>query len=365
MIPPTLHSTETFENCDTTSANTKFENSKTTLDKLNRPLHDLRISVIDRCNLRCNYCMPAEEYHEHYSFLPRSEWLTFDEIERLCRLFSRLGVLKLRLTGGEPLLRENLSELILKLSKISNINDLTLTTNGILLSKYAQKLRSAGLKRITVSLDTLDDQIFQSMTGNRAPVDHVFEGIRAAEEAGFDLIKINAVIQKGINDHTILDLVRRFKGSGHILRFIEYMDVGNRNNWKPQLVMPSLDIVRIIDNIFPMSPIEPNYHGEVAERYQFKDGSGEIGFISSITQPFCGTCTRARLSTNGTFYTCLFASSGVDLKKPLREGATDNELLCTIKAVWQGREDRYSEKRFFINPTEQRSKKIEMYQIGG
>lgn len=338
---------------------------KIVYDSRQRPLHDLRISVIDRCNFRCNYCMPAEEYHESYSFLDKKEWLTFEEIERLAALFVQLGVAKIRLTGGEPLLRPHLHELIQKINGIPANHDITLTTNGVLLAGEVWNLKKAGLKRLTVSLDTLDEEIFRTINSYRGTVSQVLEGIREAETAGFHPIKINAVIQKGVNDHTILDLVRYFKPKGHIVRFIEYMDVGNRNNWKPALVMPSGEILQMLQKEFPLTPLEPNYHGEVAERYGFTGGEGEIGFISSISQPFCGSCTRARLSTDGKFYTCLFAGNGFDLKTPLRRGASNEELLSRIKNVWRNRTDRYSEERIFKAADKEKQKKIEMYQIGG
>ncbi len=334
-------------------------------DTFNRPLHDLRISVIDQCNFRCNYCMPSEEYHEGYSFLKKDQWLTFDEITRLAKIFSTLGVSKIRVTGGEPLLRQNLPSLIERLSELSRVEDIALTTNGIFLAKCAPQLKSAGLKRLTISLDTLNDETFHRMNGNRGSVEDVLRGINAAQNAGFHSIKINAVIQKGINDGDILNLVRYFKKSGHILRFIEYMDVGNRNHWDLARVVPSKEILKHIQTEFPLRTLEPNYHGEVAERYAFEDGEGEIGFISSITQPFCRTCTRARLSTDGKFFTCLFASDGVDLRDPLRNGASDQDLLELICGVWQKREDRYSEIRLKTSPQEKRPRKIEMYQIGG
>ncbi len=335
------------------------------LDTFNRPLHDLRISVIDRCNFRCTYCMPAEAFHEGYTFLNPEEWLTFEELERLVRLFVGLGVSKVRITGGEPLLRKNLEDLIKRLAAIKNIDDLALTTNGALLSRYAQKLKNAGLKRLTVSLDTLNEKIFQEMNGHKGTVSEVLDGIKEAERVGFEPIKINVVVQRGINDHKILDVVRYFKKARHVVRFIEYMDVGNKNDWKPEQVVPSKEVLALINKEFPLRAVKSNYFGEVAERYEFTDGEGEVGFISSITQPFCGTCTRARLSTDGKFYTCLFAGDGHDIKTLLRNGASDQDLLKFLKGIWQAREDRYSEERFTVVPHKKTSSKIEMYQIGG
>lgn len=354
-----------------TNTKTSKENSavlsenKTVRDVFNRPLHDLRISVIDRCNFRCSYCMPSEEYHESYTFLNHDEWLSFDEIVRLGEIFVNLGVSKIRITGGEPLLRPDISRLIGRLASLNKLDDLALTTNGFYLKQQARALKTAGLKRITVSLDTLDDKIFQTMNGNKGSIEQVLEGIAEAEKAGLTPIKINAVIQKGINGHTILDLARRFKGSGHIIRFIEYMDVGNRNHWKPELVVPSQEILKLIASEFPLRALDANYPGEVAERYEFTDGTGEIGFISSITQPFCGSCSRARLSTDGKLYLCLFAGNGIDLRTPLRAGASNNELSELITETWQKRQDRYSEERFAKLPELKQFKKVEMYQIGG
>jgi cyclic pyranopterin phosphate synthase len=336
-----------------------------TLDALGRPLHDLRISVIDACNLRCTYCMPAEEYHERYRFLESSERLSFDEIERLARCFAELGVSKLRLTGGEPLLRKDLPELVARLAAIEGIEDLALTTNGLQLARHAAALKEAGLRRVTVSLDSLDDGVFQRMSGKRASVASVLEGIAAAADAGLDPIKINVVVQKGVNDHTVLGLVEHFRGTGCVLRFIEYMDVGNRNHWKREDVVSSADIVRLIHERWPIHPLEPNYRGEVAARYGFADGAGELGFISSITQPFCGDCHRARLSADGKLLTCLFAGSGKDLREPLRRGVADDELRAIIGEVWRGRRDRYSELRDRRTEADAPPRKIEMYQIGG
>lgn len=334
-------------------------------DSFNRPLRDLRISVTDRCNFRCAYCMPAEIFGESYQFLPKGEILTFEEIARLSRQFVDLGVNKLRITGGEPLLRTNLHRLIAMLAALDPALDLTLTTNGYLLPQQARQLKDAGLQRITVSLDTLDDAIFRQMNGRGFPVQRVLEGIEAAAAVGLSPLKINAVVQKGVNDHTIVDLARHFRGSGHIVRFIEYMDVGNRNGWKWDEVVPAAEIIRRIDAALPLEPLAGNYRGEVANRYRYRDGAGEIGVIASVTQPFCGDCTRARLSTDGKLYTCLFAANGLDLREPLRAGATDAELTARIKSLWSRRADRYSEERTELAPTQNRRPKVEMYQIGG
>ena len=309
--------------------------------------------------------MPAEIYGEKYQFLPKSELLTFEEITRLAKIFVGLGVNKIRLTGGEPLVRNGLERLVARLSGIQGIKDLTLTTNGYLLAPKAKALRQAGLTRLTVSLDSLDDEVFKAMNGRGFGVRRVLEGILAGEEAGLSPIKINAVVRKGTNDHTVVDLARHFKGTGHIVRFIEYMDVGNLNGWKLEQVVPANEIVQIIDAQMPLEPVVPNYQGEVALRYRYVDGSGEIGVIASVTRPFCGDCTRARLSTEGKLYTCLFASLGTDLKGPVRSGATDDELRELLAGVWRRRDDRYSELRTYFTSLENQPKKVEMYQIGG
>ncbi len=334
-------------------------------DTLGRPLHDLRISVMDRCNFRCTYCMPRETFHDNYRFLKSSERLSFEEITRLTRLFVQLGVRKVRLTGGEPLLRPNLSELVGELTALEGVQDVALTTNAVLLAQHAAALKANGLHRITVSLDTLDPDIFKHMSGGFAERDRVLEGIRAAQDAGLTPIKINSVIERGLNDHTALDLVEYFRGTGVIVRFIEYMDVGNRNRWSMEQVMPSKELVQRIAERWPLHPVQGNYRGEVAARYAFDDGAGEVGFISSVTNPFCGNCTRARLSSEGVFYTCLFATQGVDLRAPLRSGASDDELLNLIRNTWLGRGDRYSELRSSLRDSEQPVRKIEMYYIGG
>jgi cyclic pyranopterin phosphate synthase len=334
-------------------------------DTLGRPLHDLRISVMDRCNFRCPYCMPKETFHEHYRFLKSNERLSFEEITRLTRLFVDLGVKKVRLTGGEPLLRPSLCELVGDLTAIEGVQDVALTTNAVLLAQHAAELKANGLHRITVSLDSIDPEIFRQMSGGFAERDRVLEGIQAALDAGLTPIKINAVVQRGLNDHTVLDLVERFRNTPVIVRFIEYMDVGNRNHWSLERVVPSRELVEHIGARWPLHPVEENYHGEVAERYAFDDGGGEIGFISSVTNPFCGACTRARLSSEGVFYTCLFATQGTDLRAPLRAGASDEELRGLIANTWQRRGDRYSEMRATLHAGEQPLRKIEMYYIGG
>ena len=332
-------------------------------DMLGRPIRDLRISVTDRCNFRCTYCMPAEVYGERYHFLPRKAILSYEEVARLARLFVDLGVTKLRITGGEPLVRQDVHLLAALLAEIPGVEDLTLTTNGYLLAEQAQALRDAGLRRITVSLDSLDPDVFGIMNGKGYGPEAVLEGVAAAERAGFAPIKINAVIERGVNDQGALDLARRFKGTGHVVRFIEYMDVGNVNGWRRDQVVPSAELAERINAVFPIEPVAPNYTGEVAERWRFLDGEGEIGFISSVTQPFCRDCNRARLTPQGELVTCLFASTGTGLKEPLRSGESDADLRDRIAAVWRGRSDRYSELRGAA-PVE-RGRKIEMFQVGG
>ncbi len=331
-------------------------------DRFRRPLRDLRISVMDRCNFRCPYCMPEDKYHKDFQFLKTAERLSFTEIVRLARIFSGFGVHKLRITGGEPLLRSNLQDLIGDLSRIDGIDDIALTTNGILLAQQAAALKAAGLDRVTVSLDSLDDEVFDVMTGGRGSKDRVLEGIREAGQSGLLPIKINAVVRKGLNDATVPDLVEHFRGTGIIVRFIEYMDVGTINHWQFSETVPARELVERINARWPISPAEQNYHGEVANRYLFEDGQGEIGFIASVTAPFCGSCTRARLSSDGKLFTCLFASEGTDLRGPLRAGASDQELAEIIGTAWSGREDRYSELRAGqAGP----GNKVEMYYIGG
>jgi len=334
-------------------------------DSLGRPVRDLRISVMDRCNFRCPYCMPREQYHDSYRFLKSSERLSFEEIVRLTRLFVHLGVRKLRLTGGEPLLRPSLSDLIGDLTSIPGVEDVALTTNGVLLARHAAELKAAGLNRITVSLDSLDPTVFSQMSGGFGGIEDVLDGIEHARRADLTPIKVNAVVQRGVNDQTVLDLIERFRGTGVIVRFIEYMDVGNRNHWRPELVVPSRELVARIGERYPLEPLQRNYRGEVAERYRFTDGQGEVGFISSVTQPFCGDCSRARLSSDGALYTCLFATRGTSLRDPLRAGSSDEELAELIRRCWLGRADRYSELRASARRSSGQEPKVEMYYIGG
>jgi cyclic pyranopterin phosphate synthase len=335
-------------------------------DTLDRPVRDLRLSVTDRCNFRCSYCMPADVFGEKYRFLPRSEILSFEEIERLVRLFSELGVGKLRISGGEPLLRADLTSLVERLARTPGIRDLALTTNGVLLPRLGTLLRKAGLSRVTISLDSLDDAVFKRMNGERGSVEQVLEGIAAAKEAGFSPIKINCVVRRGMNDGDVVELARHFKGSGAVLRFIEYMDVGTKNGWDWEQVVPAREILERIEAELPLEPTAPNYRGEVARRWRYRDGGGEIGIIASVTQPFCGDCTRARLTTDGKLVTCLFGTAGTDLRGPMREGVSDGELRELIRRVWTERGDRYSESRS-SQPTEGESgaRRIEMYQVGG
>jgi cyclic pyranopterin phosphate synthase len=341
------------------------DNNKANLmitDQFNRHLKDLRISVTDRCNFRCPYCMPADIFGERYQFLPRADLLTFEEIARLTRVLIRLGVVKVRLTGGEPLVRQELEILVAQLAALEGVQDIALTTNGVLLPQKAQLLKDAGLHRVTVSLDSLDPDVFRRMNGNRADLKRVLLGIETAEAVGFAPIKINTVVQRGVNDHTLVDLARFCKERGYILRLIEYMDVGTLNGWKLDQVVPADEIVRLIHAEMPLEPVERNYRGEVAMRYRYLDGSGEIGLIASVTQPFCGACTRIRLSPEGSLYTCLFASQGTDLCEPLRSGASDDEIEQIVRNIWSSRVDRYSEIRSSL--TEPREK-VEMFHIGG
>lgn len=333
------------------------------LDQRGRAMHDLRISVMDRCNFRCTYCMPKDTFGEGYRFLSSAERLSFDEITRLAGLFVGLGVRKLRLTGGEPLLRAGLPELIGDLAALPGIEDVALTTNGILLPRHAADLKAQGLGRVTVSLDSLDPDVFRHMSGGFGSPTEVLNGIDAALHAGLGPIKINCVVQRGVNDHTVLDLVKHFRGTPVIVRLIEYMDVGNRNHWNLERVVTARDLQTEINATWPLVPVAPGYSGEVAERYAYADGAGEIGFIASVSQPFCGDCTRARLSSEGVLYTCLFASHGIDLRAVLRSGATNDELEERIRGTWLSRNDRYSELRADHTATPER--KIEMYYIGG
>jgi len=330
-------------------------------DRLGRPLRDLRISVTDRCNFRCVYCMPKEVFGNDHQFLERKELLSFEEIARLARIFRGHGIEKIRLTGGEPLVRRNIEQLIAMLAAIPGL-DLTLTTNGSLLQKKARALKDAGLKRVTVSLDSLDNAVFMRMNDVDFPVTRVLEGIAAAAAAGLAPLKINMVVKRGMNEHSILPMARFFRQSGHILRFIEYMDVGSTNGWRMDDVVTAREIVDMIDAEMPLEPADPNYRGEVAERWRYKDGSGEIGVIASVTQAFCRDCTRARISTEGKLYTCLFATSGHDLRQLLRNGASDHDIRDSISAVWSKRADRYSEIR---TAETAKLEKIEMSYIGG
>jgi cyclic pyranopterin phosphate synthase len=330
-------------------------------DRLGRPLRDLRISVTDRCNFRCVYCMPKEVFGRDYQFLERNALLTFEEIDRLARIFVRLGVEKVRLTGGEPLVRRNIEVLIQKLATVDGL-DIALTTNGSMLPHKAQALSVAGLKRVTVSLDSLSDDVFKAMNDVDFPVARVLEGIDAAAQAGLTPVKVNMVVKRGLNDHSILDMARHFHGSGHILRFIEYMDVGTTNGWRMNDVVTSAEIVSRINDAMPLEPVEPNYEGEVAARWRFRDGGGEIGVISSVTGAFCGTCTRARISAEGSLYTCLFATKGFDLRELLRSDASDDDIAEAISSVWGNRNDRYSELR---SSQTKDLPRVEMSYIGG
>jgi len=333
-------------------------------DQLGRALRDLRISVMDRCNFRCVYCMPEDKFHPGFKFLPSKERLSFDEMLRLVRIFTNLGVSKIRITGGEPLLRVNLTDFIGDLSTIDKIKDIALTTNGVLLKKYAYELRASGLDRITVSLDSIDPHEFKLMTGGRGDLDRVLSGIDEAQRAGFKDIKINAVIKKGVNENNILKMVEYFRDQPVILRFIEYMDVGNINDWQQQETIPSSEIIELISNKWSLSPIKQNYKGEVASRFIFDDIGTEIGFISSMTNPFCGSCTRARLSSDGKLYNCLFASKGMDIKSLIRSKIDDNTIEEKIISIWRSRDDRYSELRY-LNQNNKEKEKVEMYYIGG
>jgi len=345
-------------------------NAERPIDRLGRPMHDLRISVTDRCNFRCTYCMPREVYGRDYAFLPRAELLTFEEIARLALLFTEHGVRKIRLTGGEPLLRRDLPALVRMLAALPGVEDITLTTNGALLARNAGALAEAGLDRVSVSLDSLDDATFARMNDVGFPVGAVLEGIAAAQAAGLTPIKVNMVVRRGINEADVLPMARFFRARGHILRLIEYMDVGHTNGWRMDDVVPAAEIIARIDADMALVALAPHYPGEVAHRWAYRDGGGEVGVIASVTQPFCGDCTRARLTADGQLYTCLFASAGHDLRALLRSGSTDAELSAAIAAVWRARDDRYSELRTqatisgrelpLIDP-----QRVEMSRIGG
>jgi len=335
---------------------------KPLIDSLGRPLKDLRISVLDRCNLRCTYCMPEESLHARGVFLRPQYLLSDGEIELLVRTFVSLGVQKLRLTGGEPLLRPGFVELVDRLARIEGLKDLALTTNAVLIPRHAKALKQAGLGRITVSLDSLDEAIFRQMAGNRGSVQEVFDGIAAAERAGFGKMKINTVVQRNVNDHTLVDLVGHFRHSGHTVRLIEFMDVGNVNHWDRDLVVPSAELLKTIHDRWPLKPVAYQAASDTARRYAFEDGAGEIGFISSITEPFCGDCSRARITAEGLFYSCLFSAHGNNLRDKIRAGLSADELAADISALWQKRADRYSELR---NQLPARQPHIEMYRMGG
>jgi len=331
-------------------------------DTLDRPLKDLRISVLDRCNLRCTYCMPEESLNGRGVFLPSHHLLSDGEIELLVRVFTGLGVHKIRLTGGEPLLRPGFVDLVSRISAIEGITDLALTTNAVLLPRFAGALKKAGLGRITVSLDSLDNAIFRQMAGGRGSVAEVLDGIKAAGQAGFKHLKINTVVQRNVNDHTVLDLVEYFRNSGHTVRLIEFMDVGNVNHWDRQLVVPSADLLKTIHDRWSLRPVEKQPVGETARRYSFNDGGGEIGFISSISEPFCGDCSRARITADGTFYSCLFSARGTELRDRIRDGLDAEEMTAVIRDLWKKRADRYSELR---NELPRDQPHVEMYRMGG
>jgi GTP 3',8-cyclase len=334
----------------------------TVLDTLGRPMRDLRISVTDRCNFRCTYCMPKEVYGRDHAFLPRAEILDYEEIERVVRASVALGVRKVRLTGGEPLVRRNLETLVALLATIEGIDDLTLTTNGSLLASKAEALAQAGLHRVTVSLDALDDATFMAMNDVGYPVARVIDGMAAADAAGLGPIKVNTVVRRGVNEHAVPDLADHFRGTDTVVRFIEYMDVGHTNGWRLDEVVPAAEIVAVISARWPLEPIDAAYRGEVAQRYRYVDGAGEVGIISSVSQPFCGDCTRARLSADGHLYTCLFATDGHDLRGLLRAGADDPTMTDALRAIWAGRSDRYSELRSLDTV---QLPKVEMSFIGG
>lgn len=331
-------------------------------DRLNRPMRDLRISVTDRCNFRCTYCMPKEIFGDDYVFLPREELLTFEEMERLAKIFESFGVKKIRLTGGEPLMRRNIDELVKKLLSMDNIKDVGLTTNGVLLKQYGQKLKDAGLTRLNISLDALDENLFGNLNGRGIKPSFIFENIQFAKNLGFE-IKVNMVVQKNVNDQEIIPMAKYFKEQGITLRFIEFMDVGNDNAWSFEKVVTKKQILAMLKREFDLEPVDKDYFGEVAERYQYADSESQVGFITSVSESFCSSCTRARLSSDGKFYTCLFATNGFDLRVLIRNGATDEELAEAIKNVWERRTDRYSDER--TEETAKNRTKINMSYIGG
>ncbi|HEX5338250.1 MAG TPA: GTP 3',8-cyclase MoaA [Gallionella sp.] len=339
------------------------------VDKMGRPLRDLRISVTDRCNLRCTYCMPRAVFDENHNFLPRADLLSFEEIEYLARQFIRLGVQKIRLTGGEPLLRRGIEQLIERLARLQTSAgdpvEIALTTNGVLLARKAQSLKDAGLARITVSLDGLSEATFRRMSDTEVPVQSVLDGLAEAQRVGLAPVKVNMVVRRGVNDHEMVAMAGHFRNSGMVLRFIEYMDVGCSNGWRMDEVVPAREMLERVATHYPLMPVDPNYVGEVAERWRYADGSGELGVIASVTQAFCNECTRARLSTDGHLYTCLFAGKGLDLRAPLRAGIEEGELSNLIAACWQGRADRYSQLRRTQSPDLAVMKKVEMSYIGG
>ncbi len=331
-------------------------------DTLGRPLRDFRISVTDRCNFRCTYCMPKEVFNRDYEFLPRADLLTFEELTRVAKAAMALGAEKFRLTGGEPLMRRHLDRLVGQLADIEGVADIAMTTNAALLSKHAAVLKEAGLSRVTVSLDAIDNEVFQSMNDVGVDVQTVLDGIDAAANVGLGPIKINMVVKKDINDQEIPKLAEHFRGTGHIVRFIEYMDVGATNGWRMNDVLAAGEILARIEEHHEVEPVDPGYRGEVASRYRYKDGSGEIGIIASVTKPFCGDCTRLRLGADGRLFTCLFGSEGTDIRGPIRDGATDDDLVEIMRSVWEARTDRYSEKRTESNLPFPR---VEMSYIGG
>ncbi|RKL67690.1 GTP 3',8-cyclase MoaA [Salipaludibacillus neizhouensis] len=333
-------------------------------DSLSRPLKDLRISVTDQCNFRCSYCMPAEIFDNNFPFLKRDQLLSFDEIIRITKMAAQMGVEKIRLTGGEPLLRKDLHLLVEQLNKIDGIKDIALTTNGVYLPKYAKKLKEAGLNRVNISLDAIDDEVFRKMNGRDVPTGPVLKGIESAQAVGF-IVKINAVVKKGVNDSQVIPMAKHFKGSGVIVRFIEFMDVGSTNGWNDKHVVPKKDIIKWISEEFPLEPSDPNYFGEVASRYRYKDGTGEIGVISSVSDSFCGTCTRARLSADGKLYTCLFSQRGHGIRSLVRSEENDYVVLKALVDIWEKRSDRYSDERRADGTHPGTKEKIEMSYIGG